>query len=124
MDASDDLEEHDTRLNRLLDICRALRAHRLADGGIGLPESYQAFELSASGYPKAMQRVSCKNASLLQELEIVAGEKVGQKISSKYTDQALLCRQEEPKSNELAKLVSFRMCEKEKRLLSKNGHFT
>lgn len=107
LDADDDQEEYDPRLARLLDICRALRTRRTADDGIDPPSSYLKFDISSgTGYPQTMQRMSCKNASLLRELEIVAGQKVGQKISSKYPDQALLCRQEELKGNELAKLVS------------------
>ncbi|KAI8095092.1 uncharacterized protein B0P05DRAFT_462059 [Gilbertella persicaria] len=93
----------------LLKISKKLQINRLRKlGGTSLAKSCVSFELAESGYPEKIERQDQHDEDvLIQELLIVANTEVGQKISSRFPDQAMLYRQDSPK---LSKLVSDLYC--------------
>lgn len=92
--------------NTILSICQKLQHNRLHKlNGQSLAKSYEIFKITESGYPEEISRINQTDRDvLLQELLIIANIEVAQRISSRFPDQALLYRQDEPK---LSKLVSF-----------------
>ncbi|KAI8144946.1 hypothetical protein BJV82DRAFT_606849 [Fennellomyces sp. T-0311] len=81
----------------MLDICKVLQTKRLKEGGSSLATSCRQFQLSDNGYPQSITRVDCDDndvAVLLQEAIILCGQEVGQKITSRLSEHALLYRQE------------------------------
>lgn len=93
----------------ILKICQKLQHNRLHKlNGLSLAKSYEIFKIAECGYPEEISRVNQTDKDvLLEELLIIANIEVAQKISSRFPDQALLYRQDEPK---LSKLVSFSSC--------------
>ncbi|KAI9260737.1 hypothetical protein BDA99DRAFT_513059 [Phascolomyces articulosus] len=82
----------------MLDACKVLQTQRFNRGGSSLATSYQHFEQSDStgGYPHAISRIQRKDNDpfiLLKEVMILAGQEVGQKITSRFPENALLYRQ-------------------------------
>lgn len=83
----------------LLDLCRKLQRNRIEhEYGLSLAKHYAAFKLGKSGYPEEIIQIDETDEDvLINELLIIANIEVGQKISSRFPDQALLYRQEQPK---------------------------
>lgn len=110
-DNDDEEEEAERPLEKdarnMFKICRKLQLNRLRNlEGASLAKSVQKFTLGESGYPEEVERVHQTDRDvLLQELLIIANIEVGQKIASRFPDQALLYRQDAPK---LSKLVNIR----------------
>ncbi|KAI8645119.1 hypothetical protein BD408DRAFT_412276 [Parasitella parasitica] len=93
----------------ILKLCKKLQKNRL-DGldEVGPARSSVSFKLAESGYPQEIDRVNQTNDDvLLQELLILANVEVAQKISSRFPDQALLCRQEPPKLSTLSNVQDY-----------------
>jgi exoribonuclease R len=90
----------------ILKICQRLQSNRLLKlQGASLAKSIEIFQLGESGYPEQVERINQTDKDvLLQELLIVANIEVAQKICSRFPDQALLYRQDDPK---MSKLVSY-----------------
>lgn len=90
----------------ILKLCQKLQHNRSRKlNGTSLAKSIELFKLADSGYPEEIERVNGSDGDvLLEELLIVANIEVGQKISSRFPDQALLYRQDVPK---MSKLVNF-----------------
>ncbi|KAI8367390.1 hypothetical protein EDC96DRAFT_506650 [Choanephora cucurbitarum] len=94
----------------LLCLCRTLQKTRLEEG-MRLTQPVLLFELAESGYPKHVHRYDPTDEDvLLQELLIIANMEVGQKISCRFPDQALLYRQDAPKLSKLSALVDHFEC--------------
>lgn len=91
----------------ILKICQKLQYNRLHKlNGVSLAKSYEIFKIAECGYPEEISRVNQTDKDvLLQELLIVANIEVAQKVSSRFPDQALLYRQDEPKLSKLVKLL-------------------
>ncbi|KAI8876551.1 RNB-domain-containing protein [Backusella circina FSU 941] len=104
-------QKQDGDLSKLLHLCQKLQHSRIQKGGsLSLARSNLEFDLSASGYPTSIHRADEVNEDtrvLLQEILIIANLEVGQKISSRFPDQALLVRQEEPKVSKLVRGGGF-----------------
>ena len=83
----------------ILDACKALQNKRIKqDGGDSLSTTYQKFQTSDStgGYPEFITRIHRNDDHplvLLKEAVILAGQEVGQKITSRLPEYALLYRQ-------------------------------
>lgn len=90
-------------------ICRKLQLNRLRHlEGASLAKSVQKFTLGESGYPEEVERVHQTDRDvLLQELLIIANIEVGQKIASRFPDQALLYRQDVPKLSKLTAVQDY-----------------
>lgn len=80
----------------LLNLCRKLRHNRVEKGrGFGLVSQPITFQLGDSGYPEDIKRIELAEEDILKgELLRIANIEVGQKISSKFPDQALMYREE------------------------------
>ncbi|CEG64521.1 hypothetical protein RMATCC62417_01478 [Rhizopus microsporus] len=66
------------------------------------------FKLGKSGYPEEITRIDEADEDvLMNELLIIANIEVGQKISSRFPDQALLYRQEQPKMSAFSLIKSY-----------------
>ncbi|GAA5806252.1 hypothetical protein HPULCUR_011783 [Helicostylum pulchrum] len=93
----------------ILSICQKLQHNRLHKlNGQSLAKSYEIFKITESGYPEEISRINQTDKDvLLQELSIVANIEVAQKISSRFPDQALLYRQDEPKLSKLAIIQDY-----------------
>lgn len=100
------LDELTTDAKIVLKICKKLQQNRLQKlDGISLAQSFESFKLADSGYPQEIERINQTDDDvLIQELLILANVEVGQKISTRFPDQALLYRQEPPN---MSKLVSI-----------------
>lgn len=87
----------------LAEACRALRKQRRKEGGLRLDVPRQVFDLChKTGYPKELCLREDPSAwTLFREADILANSQVAQKVTSKYPEQALLCRQEEPRIHAL-----------------------
>ncbi|OBZ83949.1 hypothetical protein A0J61_08000 [Choanephora cucurbitarum] len=96
----------------LLSLCRTLQKIRLETlEGMHLTKPVLLFELADSGYPKQVHRYDPTDEEvLLQELLIIANMEVGQKISCRFPDQALLYRQDSPKLSKLSALIDHFEC--------------
>ena len=83
----------------MLDACKSLQSKRIKqDGGDSLSMTYQKFQTSDStgGYPEFVTRIHRDDDHplvLLKEAVILAGQEVGQKITSRLPEYALLYRQ-------------------------------
>ncbi|KAG0174293.1 hypothetical protein DFQ30_005067 [Apophysomyces sp. BC1015] len=101
---------NDQGLKSLLAVCCVLQSHRINDGGLSLTKPCQHFQLGENGYPEALTHTNQADSDvsvLLQEPLILANKEVGQKISSRFPDHALLCRQEEPSMTSLELLRDY-----------------
>ncbi|ORY96315.1 hypothetical protein BCR43DRAFT_491479 [Syncephalastrum racemosum] len=101
LDDEDKADMYQVRL--FAEACRALRKQRHKEGGLRLDVPRQIFDLcDKTGYPKEMcLREEPSAWTLFKEADILANCQVAQKITSKYPEQALLCRQEEPRIHAL-----------------------
>ncbi|KAI9474011.1 MAG: hypothetical protein EXX96DRAFT_541659 [Benjaminiella poitrasii] len=98
--------------SQFLELCRKLQQKRLKQEG-GLVVNQQkptiSFQLAESGYPENVELVNQleETEDLIQELLILANIEVGQKISSRFPDQALLYRQDAPKMSKLTMVRDY-----------------
>ncbi|KAI7907659.1 uncharacterized protein BX663DRAFT_7164 [Cokeromyces recurvatus] len=96
---------------QLLELCRKLQQRRLnKEGGLVIADKQQtiSFQLAESGYPTTIKHTKQRKVDILiQELLILANIEVGQKISSRFPDQALLYRQDAPKMSKLVMIQDY-----------------
>lgn len=99
VDTGGEKSEIESDASILLNLCRKLQRNRMEhEHGLSLAKHYVAFKLGKSGYPEEITRMDEADEDvLMNELLIIANIEVGQKISSRFPDQALLYRQEQPK---------------------------
>jgi exoribonuclease R len=99
-------QKKESDLKNLLDLCQKLQNNRIQNS-LSLVKSNLEFDFGPNGYTTSIHRVDEMNDDtrvLLQEILIIANLEVGQKISSRFPDQALLMRQEEPKMSKLVRV--------------------
>ncbi|KAK4521653.1 uncharacterized protein ATC70_004184 [Mucor velutinosus] len=104
-----DVNHLTTDASTLLKLCKKLQHNRLHKlGGVSLAHAFEKFTLADSGYPQDIERIhQTEQDVLIQELLILANIEVAQKVSTRFPDQALLCRQAPTNMSKLATIQDY-----------------